>query len=489
MPASYAVHAACVRGVEAVGVTVEIDMAGGIPGITIVGMADAAVMEARSRVRCALRAAGFEVPRAHITVNLAPGDMRKQGSGFDLPIAAGILAASGQIPTAGLDGALFAGELALDGSVCPVTGEVAYQMLARDTGLAFVGAVPAEGIVLSGVSRRSLRTIASLRRGVAELDEAPCSDPEPRGIRAAPDFADVCAQEFAKRALAIAACGRHGVLMVGSPGAGKTMLARRLPSILPPLESREMQDVLRIHSVAGEDVAPLLAGSRPFRSPHHSVSLAGMVGGGRPVRPGEASLAHAGVLFLDELGEFSPHTLQTLRQPMEEGVIRLVRAEGAYVLPAGFQFVAASNPCPCGHLGDADTPCTCSAVQVERYRSKLGGPLADRIDMTLSVSRPDPRAIVEGEQGLSSAELYAEVERGRAFASWRSSRGVPSSALDALGLDGEGEEALLSMARAHALTGRGITRLARIARTIADMDEAERAMPSHVLEAAAYRCG
>ena len=495
----FAVHAACIRGVEAHPVTVEVSMAEGIPGITIVGMADSGVLEARGRIRCALRSAGYEIPRKSITVNLAPGDMRKSGSGFDLPIAVAILAASHQIPATGLDDALFVGELALDGTVSAVRGEVAYQLLARNAGLIVAGGRPKQHVGLDGVEYLALDHIGGMRLGVREAARtlgAPVAESVHPGAQ--PDFSDVVGQEVAKRALAIAAAGELGLLMIGSPGAGKTMLAQRMTTILPPIGESVKQEALCIHSVMGEPVDGLLRGERPFRSPHHSISAAGLIGGGRPVRPGEVSLAHGGVLFLDELAEFSSSVLQTLRQPIESGEVRLVRAEGVFTFPARFQLLAASNPCPCGYLGDRDVECACSPAAIERYRAKLSGPLADRIDLCIDVMRPDPELIVRGAEGMSSAELLAAVEQGRAFRAWREGRGIgictpPSGkralegAVAAFNLDDGGEGTLIQIARSAHLTGRVIVRLAKIARTIADMARSKTVLQAHVLEASMFR--
>ncbi|AEB06993.1 Mg chelatase, subunit ChlI [Coriobacterium glomerans PW2] len=499
-PQAFALHAACIRGVDACPVTVEVAMAGGLPGISIVGMADAAVLEARSRIRCAMRAAGFEVPRKSITVNLAPGDMRKTGSGFDLPIAVAILAASSQIPVAGLDGCLLVGELALDGAVCPVKGEVAYQILARDADLELLGARSEEHVAIDGIRQGYLRSLDEMRSGVEAAHRARRVDADlARVSTECCDYADVLGQEMVKRGIAVAAAGDLGLLMIGAPGSGKSMLARRMTTILPELAASDQQDALRIHSVAGEPIEDLMRGRRPFRCPHHSISLAGLIGGGRPVRPGEISLAHGGVLFLDELAEFPAHVLQGLRQPLEEGQVRIVRVDGLYAFPASFQLLAASNPCPCGYLGDRDVPCTCRPDGVQRYRAKLGGPLADRIDLMIDVARPDPRLIIEGAQGLDSAEMRRWVSKGRSFRAWRvhgdparmrphnSGEQTRDSIGRAFDLDDRAERAVLDLARRTHLTGRGISRLCRIARTIADMEESMRIQTEHVLEAAMYQ--
>lgn len=491
---TFAVHAACIRGVEAVPVTVEVSLAGGIPTMTIIGMADNSVQEARGRIRCAMRMSGYEVPRAGITVSLAPGDLRKTGSGLDLPIVVAVLAISGQIPTTGLDGCLFAGEVSLDGHVSAVTGEVAYQVLARETGLAFIGGATMEHVPLAGVDCGCLAELGRLRAGIVEAREPFPMKASGRRVRPLLDFGDVVGQEIAKRGIAVAATGDLGMLMIGSPGSGKSMLAERMTGILPPIDEDELQEALCIHSVAGEPTEALLRGERPFRRPHHSSSTAGLLGGGRPVRPGEISLASSGVLYLDECGEFKNDTLQALRQPMEEGCVRLVRAEGVYTFPAHFRLLAASNPCPCGYLGDRDIPCTCPAHAVERYQAKLGGPLADRIDLILDVARPDAELIIEGAEGQTTDDLRRDVERGRAFRAWRvgcrkkkgpsKANSTVDSAVREFSLDDSARNALLGIAKRAHLTGRGIVRLCRIARTVADMAESERVTAGHMLEGA-----
>ncbi len=480
----FAVHAAFIRGVEAQHVAVEVSLAGGIPSMSIVGMADTVVLEARSRVRCALRAAGYTVPRKSITVNLAPGNVRKTGSGFDLPIAVALLAASGQIPAEALDGALFVGELALDGSISSIPGDIAFQVLAREMGLKLVGACGTH-IVLDGCEVYGLSTLADLRMGVCSMPQVPMKQVgHAQAFRPHLDYVDVVGQEMAKRGMMIAATGDLGVLMVGAPGSGKSMLAQRICGIMPPIEDAVLQDALCIHSVAGEPLDGLLRGERPFRNPHHSISAAGLLGGGRPVRPGEISLAHGGALFLDEIAEFSPSVLQGLRQPMEEQVVRIVRVSGVYAFPASFQLIAACNPCPCGFLGDRERVCTCSPQAVARYQARMGGPLIDRIDLVIPVTRPDAKLIVNGAEGMSSSEMRRTVEQGREFRGWRLERTEDREVLSH-----DARAALLAIAKAKKLTARGIASLVRIARAIADMAQCEALAREHLLEASLFHGG
>ena len=508
------VFSCAVIGLEGVVVEVEVDISDGLPAVIIVGLPDAAVQESRERVQSAIKNTGMYFPRKRLTVNLAPASVRKEGPAYDLPIALGALIASGQLPNKCVEGSLVVGELSLDGSVRHVRGVLPMAALAREQGFQRIFTPLTDAPEAALIPDLQVFPVPTLTALVAHLTGAlpiapqPPVLPEDLPVYVQTDFGEVKGQEHVKRALEVAAAGMHNVLMVGPPGAGKTLLARAIPSILPRMTIEEALDVTRIYSVADQlppDV-PLIR-NRPFRSPHHTISHAGLVGGGNLPHPGEISLAHRGVLFLDELPEFGMRVLEVLRQPIEDKVVTISRAQGTLTFPANFMLIGAMNPCPCGYYGDPVKPCTCSNATVTKYQKRISGPLLDRIDIHIEVPRVEYDKLSDRRLGEPSTVIQARVESARERQRLRFPRrstqakdgSEPPSSITCNAemrpaevrqhciLD-EASRSLMKAAMSQLnLSARAYHRVLKLARTIADLAGSESIQTAHLAEALQYR--